>query len=190
MSIIINLKSSMDEDEPVETLDVDFLSKLDADTTQENLINRLLDALYQTSMIVNLNDKDFGNASGVALEMKFKPMLNLDTSKARKFTKSLRELYRVLFKTMLINGVDPEAWDDIDVSFHYDLPHNAQTAQTLSGLVSRKTWLKALSIVNDVQAESDAIDKEQQDQLATNMQVIADNRGLTDGIGQGRKEAD
>lgn len=87
-----------------------------------------------------------------------------------------------------------EVWDDIDVSFHYDLPHNikdeAQTAQTLSGLVSRKTWLKALSIVNDVQAESEAIDKEQQDQLATNMQVIADNRGLTDGIGQGRKEAD
>lgn len=74
---IINLKSSMDEDEPAENLDVDFLSKPDADATQENLINRLLDALYQTSMIVNLNDKDFGNSSGVALEMKFKPMLNL-----------------------------------------------------------------------------------------------------------------
>ncbi|ETA73847.1 hypothetical protein LEQ_2064c [Ligilactobacillus equi DPC 6820] len=50
---IINLKSSMDEDEPVETLDVDFLSKPDADTTQENLINRLLDALYQNSGLQN-----------------------------------------------------------------------------------------------------------------------------------------
>lgn len=106
----------------------------------------------------------------------------------------MREVYRILFSTGLIAGVDTEAWSDLDILFHYDLPHDikdeTQTAQTLSGLVSRKTWLKALSIVNDVQAESDAIDKEQQDQLATNMQVIADNRGLTDGIGQGRKEAD
>ena len=34
-------------------------------------------------MIVNLNDKDFGNSTGVALEMKYKPMLNLATLKAR-----------------------------------------------------------------------------------------------------------
>lgn len=53
---VINLKSAVNDDEPVESLDVDFLSKPDADTTQENLINRLTDLLYQMSMVVNLND--------------------------------------------------------------------------------------------------------------------------------------
>ncbi|MSE09543.1 phage portal protein, partial [Lactobacillus salivarius] len=66
---IINLKSKESEDDTPENLDVDFLSKPNADTTQENLINRIDDKLYQMSMIVNLNDEDFGNSTGVALEM-------------------------------------------------------------------------------------------------------------------------
>ena len=84
---IINLKSreSDDPNETPESLDVDFLSKPNADETQENLINRIVDNLYQVSMITNLNDKDFGNSTGVALEMKYKPMLNLATLKSRGF---------------------------------------------------------------------------------------------------------
>ena len=40
---IINLKSKESEDDTPENLDVDFLSKPNADTTQENLINRIDD---------------------------------------------------------------------------------------------------------------------------------------------------
>ncbi len=65
---IIDLKSreSDDPSETPESLDIDFLSKPNADETQENLIDRIVDNLYQVSMITNLNDKDFGNSTGVA----------------------------------------------------------------------------------------------------------------------------
>ena len=135
---IINLKSKESEDDTPENLDVDFLSKPNADTTQENLINRIDDKLYQMSMIVNLNDEDFGNSTGVALEMKYKPMLNLATLKSRLFNESIKDMYRVVFASDLLNGIDRETWQFLDINYQYDLPHDslteAQTAQALSSL--------------------------------------------------------
>ncbi|MCQ2570096.1 MAG: phage portal protein, partial [Limosilactobacillus sp.] len=40
--------------------DIDFVSKPDADGMQENLINRLIDMIYQTTMIPNFRDEAFG----------------------------------------------------------------------------------------------------------------------------------
>lgn len=184
---IINLKSreSDDPNETPESLDVDFLSKPNADTTQENLINRIVDNLYQVSMIVNLNDKDFGNSTGVALEMKYKPMLNLATLKSRGFTESLKDTYQVVFASDLIENISREAWKDIDVNFQYDLPHDtlseAQTAQILANLVSSETWLKTLSIVNDPRQEQERIDQEKKEQMKANMQVLKQTNAVTDG---------
>ena len=82
-------------------------------------------------MITNLNDKDFGNSTGVALEMKYKPMLNLATLKSRGFTESLKDMYQVVFASDLIENISREAWKDLDINFQYDLPHNTLSeAQT------------------------------------------------------------
>ncbi len=128
-------------------------------------------------MITNLNDKDFGNSTGVALEMKYKPMLNLATLKARGFTE--------VFASDLIENIDREAWKDLDINFKYDLPHDtlseAQTAQILANLVSSETWLKTLSIVNDPRQELERMDKEQREQIQANMQVLKQNNAVTDG---------
>lgn len=184
---IINLKSreSDDPNETPENLDVDFLSKPNADTTQENLINRVIDSLYQVSMITNLNDKDFGNSTGVALEMKYKPMLNLATLKSRGFTESLKDMYQVVFASDLIENISREAWKDLDINFQYDLPHDtlseAQTAQILANLVSSETWLKTLSIVNDPRQEQERMDREKNEQMKANMQVLKQTNAFTDG---------
>lgn len=195
---VINLKSAVNDDEPVESLDVDFLSKPDADTTQENLINRLTDLLYQMSMVVNLNDKDFGNSTGVALEMKYKPMLNSATLKSRGFGESLKEMYQVVFASDQVQNISEDAWKDLDIVFQYDMPHDlkdeAETAQTLSTLISRDTWLKSLSIVNDVRQEEKNIDKEKQENVQNNLQLLRQNNEVTDGEangnGQGREATD
>ena len=180
---IINLKSR--ESETPENLDVDFLSKPNADTTQENLINRVIDNLYQVSMITNLNDKDFGNSTGVALEMKYKPMLNLATLKSRGFTEALKDMYQVVFASDLIENISREAWKDLDINFQYDLPHDtlseAQTAQILANLVSSETWLKTLSIVNDPRQEQERMDREKNEQIKANMQVLKQTNAVTDG---------
>lgn len=183
---IINLKSADSEDEPVETLDVDFLSKPNADTTQENLINRVVDNLYQLSMIVNLNDKDFGNSTGVALEMKYKPMMNLSVLKARSFSESMKKMYQVVFASDLLEGINEEAYQDLEIHPQYDLPHDtlteAQTAQALANLgISRTTWLKQISIVDDPRQEEKAMDDEHAKQIQENLDVLKSNHSVTDG---------
>lgn len=196
---IINLKSKESEDDTPENLDVDFLSKPNADTTQENLINRIDDKLYQMSMIVNLNDEDFGNSTGVALKMKYKPMLNLATLKSRLFNESIKDMYRVVFASDLLNGIDRETWQFLDINYQYDLPHDslteAQTAQALSSLgISTETWLKVLSVVNDPRQEKENMDKEKQAQMESNLDFLKQNNAVTDGDSndnsQGRETKD
>ncbi len=170
--IVLKSRGSDDPSETPESLDIDFLSKQNADETQENLIDRIVDNLYQVSMITNLNDKDFGNSTGVALEMKYKPMLNLATLKSRGFTESLKDMYQVVFASVLIENIIREAWKDVDINFQYDLPHDtlseAQTAQILSNLVSSETWLKILSIGNDPWQEQERIEQEKNEQMKAN----------------------
>ncbi len=170
--IVLKSRGSDDPSETPESLDIDFLSKQNADETQENLIDRIVDNLYQVSMITNLNDKDFGNSTGVALEMKYKPMLNLATLKSRGFTESLKDMYQVVFASDLIENIIREAWKDVDINFQYDLPHDtlseAQTAQILSNLVSSETWLKILSIGNDPWQEQERIEQEKNEQMKAN----------------------
>ena len=167
------------------------MEKPSADGTQENLINRLVDMLYQLSMIVNLNDKDFGNSTGIALQLKYKPMLNLATLKSRGFSRALKEMYRVVFASDQLRGLDETAWQSIDINYQYDLPHDtlteAQTAQILSGLVSEETWLKTLSVVNDPRQEEENIANERSEQARANLDLLG---GMTHDNSSGREETD
>lgn len=146
---------------------VDFISKPDGDTMQENMLNRLMDLIYQTSQVVNLNDKEFsGNSSGVALKYKMLPMQNMAANKERKFRQSLRQCYKILFS---LGRVAPEdAWSDLDFNFPRNMPANieaeADTAQKLSGITSQETALSVLSIVDDPKEELKQKLQEQSDQ--------------------------
>lgn len=144
---------------------IDFISKPDADGMQENMINRLVDMVYQVSMVANLNDKEFsGNSSGVALKYKLLPMQNMAANKERKFTQSLRQLYRVLFSVKTIVN-DVEAWQRLSFQFTRNMPANlldeAQTAQELMGVTSHETAMKPLSVVDDPKQEMEKIREEQ-----------------------------
>lgn len=71
---VINLYGTDDAKEIL----VNFLQKPTADGTQENLLNRLENLIYQTSMVANISDEAFGSAtSGVALAYKLQAMSNL-----------------------------------------------------------------------------------------------------------------
>ena len=78
-------------------VDVKFLDKPNADSTQENLINRLEQWLYQTSMVANISDESFGNSSGTSLAYKLQAMSNLALNMQRKLRASLQERYRLFF---------------------------------------------------------------------------------------------
>ena len=123
---------------------LDFITKPDGDNMQEHIIDRLISMIYQISMVANLNDEAFaGNSSGVALQYKLLPMKNMAANKERKFTQALRRLYRVVFSVgTVLPESDANAWQDLHFKFTRNLPVNladeAQTASTLSGIVSKK----------------------------------------------------
>lgn len=146
---------------------VDFLQKPNGDTTQENLINRLERLIFQISMVADISDENFGTASGIALKYKLLAMSNLAKTKERKFASMMNRRYKLIFSNP-VSTMKKEDWLSLQYKFTLNYPANeleeAQTAAQLSGVVSRQTQLKGLSIVDNVQEELDRIDEEQDTQ--------------------------
>lgn len=135
---------------------VEFMQKPSADTTQENLLSRLKEDIFQTSMVADINNLNFGNASGVAIRYRLKTMGDLARVKEGKFRESFDRRYKLLFGHPL-SGMGDEDWVKLNYFFTQNYPTNigdeADTAAKLSGIVSERTQLKTLSIVDDVDAE-------------------------------------
>lgn len=148
---------------------VDFIQKPDGDVMQENLLDRLSGLIFQVSMVPNLNDEAFsGNSSGVALQYKLLAMRNLAASKERKFTQSLRRLYKIAFKAgTILSEKESDSWQDLKFQFTRNMPVNladeADTASKLQGIVSKETQLSTLSIVDDPKAEIGRMADEQKE---------------------------
>lgn len=160
---------------------VQFLQKPTADGTQENLLNRLENLIYVISMVANISDKDFGNAtSGTALAYKLHSMSNLASSFDRKIEKSLRKRYKI-FCSLSTNCSDPNAWCDVEIKTTRNIPKNvleeAQTAAQLSGIVSKETQLSVLSVVQDPAGELVKMEKEKPIQ----QEMVGFDNGEADG---------
>ena len=142
---------------------VDFLQKPNADTTQENLINRLERLIFQISMVANISDENFGTSSGIALKYKLKTMSDHAKTKERKFTSGMNRRYKLIFSNPA-SSMKKDFWTTITYKFTENFPANlqeeAQTAQTLEGIVTKETQLSVLSIVNDAKREAEAVDAE------------------------------
>lgn len=142
---------------------VEFMQKPDGDNTQEHLLDRLERLIFTISMIVNLENDSFATSSGVALRYKLIPMLNLAKVKERKFVSGLNRRYKILFSNP-VSGMKRDDWTTLEFVFTPNMPADikdeAETAATLSGIVSRKTQLKMISAVSDVDKELERIDEE------------------------------
>lgn len=157
---------NMDGDD-AQKIVVEFMNKPDGDVTQENMLNRIENLIYQLAMVANINDESFGNASGVALEFKLQPMKNLSGMKERKFTKGLNNLFKCF--TALPTNVpasDKDSWVEVEYRFIRNIPRNiqdeAETARNLEGVVSKELQLSTLSIVDDVQTEIERMEAERE----------------------------
>lgn len=147
----------------VDKIIVEFMEKPNADGTQENLINRLEKLIFQISMVMDINDDNFGTQSGIALKYKLQSMENLSITKERKFTAGLNRRYKMIANTGL-TPIKGDEWVGIGYQFTRNYPANlleeSEIAKNLMGVTSRETALKALSIVDDAATEVDKIDKE------------------------------
>ncbi len=157
---------------------VEFMQKPSADATQENLIDRLERLIFQISMVANINDENFGAATGIALKYKLQSMSNLSKTLERKFTSGMNRRYKLIFSNP-VSGMKEDDWTMLNYKFTRNFPANeleeSQIAGNLTGITSHETQLKVLSIVDDVQAELDRIREEQEEgydtEYATNRTV-------------------
>lgn len=165
---------------------VEFMQKPSADTTQENLVDRLERLIFQISMVANINDENFGAATGIALKYKLQSMSNLSKTLERKFTSGMNRRYRLIFSNP-VSGMKEDDWTMLNYKFTRNFPANeleeSQIAGNLTGITSHETQLKVLSIVDDVQAELDRIKEEDEEgydtEYATNrtVGVVTENEG-------------
>lgn len=144
---------------------VQFLTKPTADGTQENLLDRLQDLIFITCMVANISDENFGNnSSGISLAYKLLAMDNLAKTFDRKVSKSIGKRYKI-FCSLSTNASNPNAWEDIDITFARNVPKNlqeeTQNARNLEGVVSKKTQLTVLSVVDNPEEEIKQIRKEE-----------------------------
>lgn len=146
-----------------ESADIDFLVRPSADSTQENLLERIRDDIFFTAMVANISDKNFAAQSGIALQYKLTAMSNLAKAKARKFTAGLNQRYKIIFSNPVLR-MPGDAWLQPKFTFTENYPVNiadeAETAAKLSGVTSRETQLSVLSIVDDPDEEMKKIESE------------------------------
>lgn len=142
--------------EDADGIDAFFLAKPNADSEQENLINRLEMLIFKTAMVPDITSEDFASASGMALKMRMMPMSNLARNKEMKFRRGVQERLRLLasYPSLPFSGDD---WQHVEVTMKRNMPDDllseAQTAGALSGIVSEETQLSVLSCVPDPRAE-------------------------------------
>lgn len=151
------------EGEDAQKIIIDFMSKPEGDTTQENLLNRLERLIFQISMVANISDENFGTSSGIALKYKLQAMSNLFQNKKRKFESGMNRRYKLLFSHPA-SKVQKDSWVQLHYHFTPNFPSNlleeAQIAAQMEGITSHETQLKVLSIVDNVKDELDKIEEE------------------------------
>lgn len=162
--------------------DVGFLEKPNSDTTQENLIALLKESIFAVSMVANLSEEDFGNASGTALAFKLQAMDNLAKTKDRKMQSAFNRLYEIVFNVPMAS-VPSDGWTGIKYQFTRNVPRNvleeAQIVAQLSGQVSNATKLSVLSIVDSPQDELKKMAEEEEGSSLLSKR-IAINERMTD----------
>ncbi|RDW17036.1 phage portal protein [Oceanobacillus arenosus] len=166
---IINLFGS----EEVSKLVVEFMEKPNGDASQEHLLDRIERLIYQISMVANINDESFGNASGVSLEFKLQPMKNLSSMKERKFTSGMNRRFKMVFNLPTnIETSKKDEWRNLVYKFTRNIPRNisdeADVASSLAGVVSKETQLSVLSVVDNVKDEIKRIEEEKPKAYPTN----------------------
>lgn len=160
-SRIINL-----EGDGADKIVVEFMTKPSADELQENLIDRLIDLIYQLSMTANMNDDTFGGGlSGVAMEFKLQGMKNMAIMKERKAQGAMGRMYKALFNLPTnINTSKKDEWMNLNYQFSRNIPRNLQdeadTMQKMEGIVSKETQLGVSSMITDVKEEIDRMNTE------------------------------
>lgn len=135
-------------------------------TAEQQQVDNLLNFIFQISQVPDLTDDAFGgNQSGVAMQYKLWGLDQLWVTKTTKYKKAIVQRLKILMHLLQYQFDNTvQMLDEINITFDKNLPkdNSAEYAmvQALKDVVSRKTLLENISIVDDVEAELEELDKE------------------------------
>jgi len=149
----------------VKEVDTDFVDWLE---------KKLNNNIYRFSKSIDMTDEKFSGSSQSGESRKYK-LIPLETKaglKERKFKKSLRRMFKVLFskwnKTMGAQSID---YLNIKFTFNRKLPvdlsHAGDVLNKLGPFLSRKTLLSQLEFIDNVEQEIEQNKQEQLEAMAS-----------------------
>ncbi|EEM58658.1 phage portal protein [Bacillus thuringiensis serovar israelensis] len=148
-----------------------FLTKDLNDNILEHHLDRLEKNICRFTKHVNLSDESFGgNLTGVAIRYK---LLALETKSGTlevKFTKSLRQQFKLLFDAWNLRS-NKEELDYLCMTFQFtrnipvNLADEAEVQAKLQGLISEETRLSLFSAIHDPKSELQKMKEEEADSI-------------------------
>ncbi|MFP3379709.1 phage portal protein [Bacillus sp. SIMBA_069] len=159
-----------------------FLTKDLNDNILEHHLDRLEKNICRFTKHVNLSDESFGgNLTGVDIRYKLLALETKSGTLEMKFTKSLRQQFKLLFDAWNLRSNKGEL-DYLCMTFQFtrNLPANladeADVQSKLQGLVSEETRLSMLSVVSDPKAEIQKMQEEEADSM--NLDKVGEPNGM------------
>ena len=135
-------------------------------TAEQQQVDNLLNFIFQISQVPDLTDDAFGgNQSGVAMQYKLWGLDQLWVTKTTKYKKAIVQRLKILMHLLQYQFKNTvQMLDEINITFDKNLPkdNSAEYAmvQALKDVVSKRTLLENISIVDDIEAEIEALDEE------------------------------
>lgn len=150
--------------------DIDWIIKNINDTAVQNYTKQIVDFIFMLAMVPNMNDISFTNSdSGKAIQFKFHGLEMLLIEAEKLFQKEMLRMYENI--TYRINLEKNTKFDfrNIEITFERNLPAAKEDATEawlkLRGLVSDKTIIEHLPYDIDAEAEVDAMEEQQDEEM-------------------------
>lgn len=147
---------------------MDWVIKNVNPTAEQQQVDNLLNFIFQISQVPDLTDDAFGgNQSGVAMQYKLWGLDQLWITKTTKYKKAIMQRLKIIMHILQYEiKSNAQMLNEINITFDKNLPkdNSAEYAMVLAlkDVVSRKTLLENISIVDDVEAELEELDEEAQ----------------------------
>ena len=152
-----------------EGAEASWLTKNANDTQIVNILENIKKNIFKVTACPDMADETFLAQSGTALAYKLVGFENVASGIVARFTKALQRRIELICNVLNLKASDA-TWRDIRINFVRNLPINLtetiNLVNSLKGTVSDATLLAQLPFIKDVNAELEAVKKQNQEQLS------------------------
>lgn len=149
----------------------EWITKNSNDTQVENILKTLQEAIYRTSQCVDFSLENVGGgiSSGIAIRYRLTGMENRSGIVEGRMKKALQRRIEIICGFAALK-LGEEIFRDIKINFKRNIPSDnadmVNLVNALKGIVSDKTLLGSLPIVNDVNEELKELEKQRKSSIS------------------------